>query len=67
MFPHISAGDLKNVLRFIYEGEIKIKQCELKSFLQVAKLLKIKGMDFDMGEVPFFYIKLNFTKIKSTN
>ena len=49
--PHLSASDLSNVLKFIYDGEIKINRRALKSFLETAKLLKIKGMDFDFEGV----------------
>ncbi|CAG7717873.1 unnamed protein product [Allacma fusca] len=48
--PHVTGSDLSNVLKFIYEGEIKINRRALKSFLETAKLLKIKGMDFDFEE-----------------
>lgn len=51
--PHISSTDLGNVLKFIYDGEIKINRRSLKSFLTVAKLLRIKGMDFELDEVSF--------------
>jgi hypothetical protein len=47
LLPHINSNDFGNVLKFIYEGEIKICQKDLKSFLQVSRLLKIKGMDFE--------------------
>lgn len=50
--PHISAQDLGNLLKFIYDGEIKINKRSLKSFLSLAKLLRIKGMDFELNEVP---------------
>lgn len=56
--PHIGASDLGNLLKFIYDGEIKINKRSLKSFLAVAKLLRIKGMDFELNEVPKYLIHM---------
>jgi len=36
--------DLKNVLEFLYNGEVKVAHDDLDKFLQVAKDLKLKGM-----------------------
>jgi len=64
LLPHVNANDFEHVLKFIYEGEIKINQKDLKSFLHVARILKIKGMDFD-DEVSLF-MAIRFKSVKSS-
>lgn len=36
--------DLKNIIRFIYTGEVFVPQHELQDFLRTAELLEIKGL-----------------------
>ena len=36
--------DLKNIIRFIYTGEVFVPQSELQDFLKTAELLEIKGL-----------------------
>jgi len=45
--PHINATDIAYILKFIYEGEIKINKQALSTFVSAAKLLHIRGMDSD--------------------
>ncbi len=40
----ISAHDLRNVLDFMYKGEVNVAQEELDAFLAVAEDLKIRGL-----------------------
>ena len=40
----LSEIDLKNVLEFLYNGEVQVAHEELEKFLEVAKDLKLKGM-----------------------
>ena len=40
----VNAEDLKNVLDYVYEGEVKIHQEELDRFLNVAQRLKLEGL-----------------------
>ena len=40
--------DLKNILNFIYKGEVNIANEEIKSFLEAAKELKIKGLSLSI-------------------
>ncbi|XP_035708983.1 broad-complex core protein isoforms 1/2/3/4/5 isoform X2 [Folsomia candida] len=65
--PHIGASDLGNLLKFIYDGEIKINKRSLKSFLAVAKLLRIKGMDFELNEDLETNIPLAYAQNLSTS
>ena len=43
----VSAGDIQNVLDYVYEGEVKIYQEELDRFLNVAQKLKLEGLMSD--------------------
>ena len=40
----VSADDLNNVMEYIYNGEVKLYQTNLKRFLDVAQRLKLEGM-----------------------
>lgn len=69
--PQVSSIDMGNLLRFIYEGQIKISRRSLRPFLATAKLLRIKGMDFELNEVGTFTEKKHllyalFSKILNT-
>ena len=36
--------DIRNIIRFIYTGEVSVPQHELQDFLRTAELLEIKGL-----------------------
>ncbi len=36
--------DLRNIVRFIYTGEVSVPQHDLQDFLRTAELLEIKGL-----------------------
>ena len=36
--------DLKNVIEYVYKGEVQVAENELEKFLEVAKDLKLRGM-----------------------
>ena len=40
----VSADDLNNVMEYIYNGEVKLYQTNLKRFLDVAQRFKLEGM-----------------------
>ena len=40
----VSSADLRNVLDYVYEGEVKIHQEDLDRFLSVAERLKLDGL-----------------------
>ena len=40
----LSEKDLKNVVDFVYNGEVQVEQKELSKFIEVANDLKLKGM-----------------------
>jgi len=40
----VNAEDLKNVLDYVYDGEVKIAQDDLDRFLKVAQKLKLEGL-----------------------
>ena len=40
----ISTQDMRNVLHFIYNGEVNLSRNEVDHFLEVAEILKIKGL-----------------------
>ena len=40
----ISTQDIKNILHFIYNGEVNVARNEVDHFLEVAESLKIKGL-----------------------
>ena len=39
-----SAGDLQNILDYVYEGEVQIQQSDLDRFLAIAGRLKLNGL-----------------------
>lgn len=39
--------DLRNILTFVYQGEVDISQEDLTEFLKAAELLQIKGLSGD--------------------
>lgn len=40
----VTYQDLSAILRFMYQGEVNIKQEDISSFLKVAETLQIKGL-----------------------
>lgn len=44
VLANVKFKDLKNLLRFIYHGEVNVSNAELNSFLRTANLLKIEGL-----------------------
>lgn len=40
----IAAAELKQIVEFMYKGEINVQQDEIKTLLQVAELLKVRGL-----------------------
>ena len=50
----IKASDVEAVLKFIYHGEVNLEEANLKTFLEVAEDLEVKGLvpGKDQGEVP---------------
>ena len=40
----IQASDLEDVLKFIYHGEVNVEEAKLKTFLEVAEDLEVKGL-----------------------
>lgn len=54
--PVIILKDVKHtevisLLKFIYQGEVNIKQDELSTFLKVAQMLQIKGLEGGEGHI----------------
>ncbi|MCL4136029.1 UNVERIFIED_CONTAM: hypothetical protein GTU68_010884 [Idotea baltica] len=44
---NVCSGDMKALLKFIYQGEVSVSQSELASFLRTADNLQIKGLAED--------------------
>ena len=42
--PGVKLSNLKQVLDFMYNGEVNVAQEELNTFLNVAEELKVKGL-----------------------
>ena len=43
----VNSLDLKNVLEYVYQGEVKVHQDDLNKFLAVAQKLKLEGLMSD--------------------
>jgi hypothetical protein len=41
---NMNQNHVKNLLDFMYKGEIKVLESELESFLQIAEVLQVKGL-----------------------
>lgn len=54
----VTHQELKQLLQFMYRGEVHVRQQELSAFLHTAELLQIKGLTTGL-EVCF---SLTFTK-----
>jgi len=46
----VSYSDMSAILKFIYNGEVKIEQDQLNSFLKTADSLKIRGLTDDAAD-----------------
>ena len=64
----VSSTDLKNVLDYVYDGEVKIDEDKIDRFLNVAQKLKLEGLQ--QKESPYYKpdeeAKTNFTEMPST-
>jgi len=40
----VRIAELSSVIEFIYYGEVKVKECDLQSFLKVCEELEVKGL-----------------------
>ena len=40
----MSVDDVKNILRFMYNGEVEVRQAHLNTFLSVAEKLRVRGL-----------------------
>lgn len=46
----VPAGDMRAMMKFIYQGEVSVSQSELASFLKTADNLQIRGLAEDKGK-----------------
>lgn len=51
---------MSDILLFMYQGEVNVRQENLANFLKTAELLQIKGLTEDESSVSSIYICLNF-------
>lgn len=49
----VTYRDMSAMLRFMYQGEVNIKQEDITSFLKVAETLQIKGLTKESDEVRY--------------
>lgn len=47
----IGFSEVESLLKFMYQGEVNVKQEELASFLKVAEALKVKGLTLDHNSI----------------
>lgn len=47
----IGFAEVESLLKFMYQGEVNVKQEELASFLKVAEALKVKGLTLDHNNI----------------
>ncbi|KAF7994909.1 hypothetical protein HCN44_004381 [Aphidius gifuensis] len=47
----IGFAEVESLLKFMYQGEVNVKQEELASFLKVAEALKVKGLTLDHNTI----------------
>ena len=45
----IKFSDLQAIIKFMYLGEAEIKQADIESFLDAAKVLEVRGITTDTG------------------
>ena len=67
----VNSEDLKNILDYVYDGEVKIYQEDLDQFLDVAQRLKIQGLMSNSEETDENIIKpqsvINKEEVKITD
>lgn len=63
---NINYHDLRDILTFIYQGEVNVRQEDLAGFLKAAELLQIKGLTGD-DHVSFIFSILKFLILYSNN
>ncbi|XP_058462069.1 uncharacterized protein LOC131437041 [Malaya genurostris] len=51
MIPDVSCGIMKNVLQFIYTGEVHMNARDMADFLEACKLFHLKGLDYQNGNI----------------
>lgn len=52
--------EVVSLLKFMYQGEVNIKQEDLPTFLKVAQMLQIKGLEGGEGQIiPLLYDYVN--------
>ncbi|XP_053684632.1 uncharacterized protein LOC128734450 [Sabethes cyaneus] len=51
MIPDVKFGVMKNVLNFIYTGEVNMNARDMSDFFEVCKLLQLKGLDYQNGNI----------------
>lgn len=49
----VSYEALKNLLQFMYQGEVSVTQEEIPAFMKVAETLKVKGLTENVAAVSF--------------
>lgn len=58
-YNHVEA-----LVKFMYQGEVNVKQEELGNFLKVAEVLKVKGLTLETDRIVcillfFFFLLVN--------
>ncbi|XP_058833336.1 uncharacterized protein LOC131691154 [Topomyia yanbarensis] len=51
MIPDVNCGIMKNVLNFIYTGEVQMNAREMSDFFEACKLFQLKGLDYQNGNI----------------
>ena len=46
----VNSKDINNILRFIYNGNVEVRNDEVEGFFEIGRKLKISGVDFDAEE-----------------
>lgn len=53
----VSYEALKNLLQFMYQGEVSVTQDEIPAFMKVAETLKVKGLTENSAGVSIFAVQ----------
>lgn len=51
----VALSELRQLLQFMYKGEVHVRQQELSGFLQTAELLQVKGLTAGREVCLFYY------------
>lgn len=51
MIPDVEFEIMKNVLHFIYTGEVHMNARDMADFFEVCKLFQLKGLDYQNGNI----------------